>query len=89
MGKTEEMVLGVRPEDIAVSRDELPEGMPTEVYVIEPLGSENIIDLRLSGHVLKARTAPTFTPRMGDALWARIDQDRMHLFDAATTEALF
>jgi multiple sugar transport system ATP-binding protein len=83
------LVLGVRPEDIAVSRDELSEGMPTEVYVIEPLGSENIIDLRLSGHVLKARTAPTFTPRMGDALWARIDQDRMHLFDAATTEALF
>jgi hypothetical protein len=45
----------------------------------------------VNGHYvdLTARTAPTFTPRMGDALSARIDQDRMHLFDAATTEALF
>jgi hypothetical protein len=70
--------------------------MPAEVYVLEPLGSENIIDLRLAGGassaesiLMKARTAPTFTPRMGDPLWARIDQDRMHLFDAETTEALF
>jgi ABC-type sugar transport system ATPase subunit len=57
--------------------------------VVEPLGSENIIDLRLAGHVFKARTAPTFTARIGEPMWARIDQDRMHLFDAATTEALF
>jgi multiple sugar transport system ATP-binding protein len=90
------LVLGVRPEDIHVSREEMPEGMPAEVYVLEPLGSENIIDLRLAGGassaesiLMKARTAPTFTPRMGDPLWARIDQDRMHLFDAETTEALF
>lgn len=91
---TGDLVLGVRPEDVAVSREPLPEGMLTEVYVLEPLGSENIIDLRLSETdgervLVKARTAPTFTPRMGDTLWARIDQERMHLFDAATTEALF
>jgi multiple sugar transport system ATP-binding protein len=91
------LVLGVRPEDIHVSREELAEGMPAEVYVLEPLGSENIIDLRLAGSgagrserlLMKARTAPTFTPRMGDPLWARIDQERMHLFDAETTEAIF
>jgi multiple sugar transport system ATP-binding protein len=91
------LVLGVRPEDIHVSREELPEGMPAEVYVLEPLGSENIIDLRLTGGsaegfsviLMKSRTAPTFNPRMGDRLWARIDQERMHLFDVETTEALF
>jgi multiple sugar transport system ATP-binding protein len=86
---TGDLVLGVRAEDIALSRADQPEFLPAEVYVVEPLGSENIIDLRLAGHVLKARTAPTFTAGIGDPMWARIDQDRMHLFDATTTEALF
>jgi multiple sugar transport system ATP-binding protein len=84
-----ELALGVRAEDIELSRTEKPEFLRAEVYVVEPLGSENIIDLRLAGHVLKARTAPTFTAAIGDPMWARIDQSRMHLFDAATTEALF
>jgi multiple sugar transport system ATP-binding protein len=86
---TGDLVLGVRPEDIELSRTEKPEFLRAEVYVVEPLGSENIIDLRLAGHVFKARTAPTFTAGIGEPMWARIDQNRMHLFDAQTTEALF
>jgi multiple sugar transport system ATP-binding protein len=86
---TGDLVLGVRAEDIELSRSEKEGFLRAEVYVVEPLGSENIIDLRLAGHVLKARTAPTFTAAIGDPMWARIDQSRMHLFDAATTEALF
>ncbi len=86
---TGDLVLGVRAEDIELSRAEKDGFLHAEVYVVEPLGSENIIDLRLAGHVLKARAAPTFTAAIGDPMWARIDQSRMHLFDTATTEALF
>lgn len=83
-----DLVLGVRPEDIALSREPKPEFFPAEVYVVEPLGSEKIVDLRLAGHVLKARTPPTFPAVMGETLFARIDQARAHLFDAQTSEAL-
>jgi multiple sugar transport system ATP-binding protein len=83
-----DLVLGVRPEDIALSREPKPEFLPVEVYVVEPLGSEKIINLRLAGHVIKARTPPTFAAATGDTLFARIDQTRAHLFDAKTTEAL-
>jgi multiple sugar transport system ATP-binding protein len=83
-----DLILGVRPEDIALSREPKPDFVPAEVYVVEPLGSEKIVDLRLSGHVLKARTPPTFPATMGETLWARIDQSRAHLFDARSTEAL-
>jgi multiple sugar transport system ATP-binding protein len=86
---TGDLVLGVRAEDIELSRSEKPEFLRAEVYIVEPLGSENIIDLRLAGHVLKARTAPTFTAAIGEPMWVRIDQCRMHLFNAVTTEALF
>jgi len=84
-----EMVLGVRPEDIEIATEEHAEFLQAEVYVVEPLGSENIVDLRLGPHVLRVRTAPTFLPKIGEHLWMRINQDRMHLFDTRTTEAIF
>ena len=56
--------------------------MPVEVYVVEPLGSEKIVNVRLAGHIVKARTSPTFRATPGETLFARIDQSRSHLFEA-------
>lgn len=87
-----ELVLGVRPEDITLRREHSGEATseftPVEVYVVEPLGAENIIDVRLAGQMFKVRTPPTFTARVGETLLMRIDQSRSHLFDKATTESL-
>lgn len=83
-----DLILGVRPEDVALSRAPKPEFSPAEVYVVEPLGAENIVDIHLAGHVVKARTLPTFTAKIGETLYVRLDQSRAHLFDAETTKAL-
>jgi multiple sugar transport system ATP-binding protein len=83
-----DLVLGVRPEDLHLTREPQHDAVPVEVYVVEPLGSENIVNVRLAGRILKARTAPTFAVRAGDVLFARIDQDRAHLFLAGTTESI-
>jgi multiple sugar transport system ATP-binding protein len=83
-----ELLLGVRPEDVALSREPKPEYFPAEVYVVEPLGAENIVDIHMAGHVVKARTLPTFTAKIGETLYVRLDQSRAHLFDAQTTKAL-
>jgi multiple sugar transport system ATP-binding protein len=83
-----DLILGVRPEDIALSASPKPEFLPAEVYVVEPLGSEKIINLRIAGHIVKARTAPTFSATAGETLYARIDQSRSHVFDATTEQAI-
>jgi multiple sugar transport system ATP-binding protein len=80
-----DLILGVRPEDISLRHEAQPEFGPVEVYVVEPLGAENIIDLLLAGNAFKARTPPTFMARIGDTLQMRIDHSRAHLFDAETT----
>jgi multiple sugar transport system ATP-binding protein len=76
----QELILGVRPEDILLSHEPKPEFLPVETYVVEPLGSEKIVNVRLAGHVVKARTSPTFRATPGETLFARIDQSRSHLF---------
>jgi multiple sugar transport system ATP-binding protein len=82
------LVLGVRPEDIHLSREKSASNLPVPVYVVEHLGSEKIINIQIAGHVVKARTTPTFHCSVGDTLWATIDQTRSHLFDAQTEERL-
>ena len=83
-----DLTLGVRPEDIALLRAPAPDTLPVEVYVVEPLGSEKIINVKLAGHIVKARTPPTFAATTGETLHARVDQSRAHLFDTQTTHAL-
>ena len=84
-----DLVLGARPEDVALSTEPAAEFLEGEVYVVEPLGSENIVDIRLAGHILKARTPPTFLVRAGQPIYLRVDLERAHVFDPCTQEALF
>lgn len=82
------LVLGVRPEDILLRTDAPPDFEQVEVYFVEPLGAETIVDLRLGEHLLKVRVAPTFQAHIGQRLTMRIDLARSHLFDAETTVCL-
>jgi len=80
-----DLVLGVRPEDVHLTGEAVPGSVPAPVYLVELLGSENIVNVQIGGHVVKARTGPTFRPAVGDQLHARIDPARAHLFDAKST----
>jgi multiple sugar transport system ATP-binding protein len=81
-----ELVLGVRPEDVHLLDTPTVESLEAKVVVVELLGSENIINIEIAGHVVKVRTGPTFRPHVGDVLNVRIDQSRSHLFNTETTD---
>jgi multiple sugar transport system ATP-binding protein len=81
-----DLVLGVRPEDIDLRTHETPGHLPAQVVVVELLGAENIINVELGGQTIKARTAPTFRPNVGETLYIKFNQSRTHLFDAKTEE---
>ena len=80
---------GIRSEDIALYTEPGPERIPSEVYVMEPLGDVNLFDLKLGQHIIKAKTLPNFRLRIGDKVWLQPDHDKMHLFDAQTERAVF
>jgi multiple sugar transport system ATP-binding protein len=77
-----ELVLGIRPSNVTVSNKKAgPQDIQAEVYAIEPLGSETILDLKVGDDIVKAVVPPTFTSRIGDNVWVAIDMNRIHLFD--------
>jgi multiple sugar transport system ATP-binding protein len=82
------LVFGVRPEDVHLSHTKTETALSVPVYVVENLGSEKIINIQIAGHIVKARTTPTFHCAVGDTLWATIDQSRSHLFDAKSEERI-
>ncbi|MFC1716803.1 ABC transporter ATP-binding protein [Candidatus Poribacteria bacterium] len=84
----EGLILGIRAEDIFVRKDATNETIQTEVYVVEPLGSENIIDLKIGDNLLRARTLPTVQPGIGQPIYMWFDKDRMHVFDKSTEKAI-
>jgi multiple sugar transport system ATP-binding protein len=83
-----DLLFGIRPEDISLVAPQTPGTLDGEAIVVEPLGPEKIVNERVAGHVVKARTLPTFPARVGEKFGVRFDQNRGHLFNKETTEAL-
>jgi multiple sugar transport system ATP-binding protein len=78
------VVLGLRPEDVAVS----DEGLNAQVRVVEPTGHESIVTFDVSGERLVARVPAGSPLRSGDTLRVTLRMGRAHLFDRLTEESL-
>jgi len=84
-----ELILGLRPEDVSVQKERTPgELIESEIYVIEPLGSEIIIDLRVGDGIVKAKGAPDFTANIGDTAWLMFNKNKVHVFDRKTQKTI-
>jgi multiple sugar transport system ATP-binding protein len=80
--------LGIRPEGVLLSREAQPGFVPLEAHIIEPLGSHDIVDLKLGEAMLRARTSSGFVPRVGERVHVRIDPTQAHFFDTASGQSL-
>lgn len=83
-----ELILGIRAEDIFIRDEASEDTIQAEVYIVEPLGSENIIDLKVGDNRLRAKTLPTVQPDIGQLIQMWFDKERMHVFDKATERAI-
>jgi multiple sugar transport system ATP-binding protein len=75
------VTLGVRPEDVNLSDGP---GFRAGVEVVEQMGNETILYLRLGDDTLVGRVPPHDAPRPGQDVNVRFNLDRIHFFDAQT-----
>ena len=76
--------LGIRPEAIILSHEPRNGFVETETTNVEPLGSHDIVDVRVGSETLRARCASGFVHGEGAKVWIAIDPQRAHFFDAAS-----
>ena len=89
-GTSDELVLGVRPQDIIVYKDaKKKRGLIKAVLdVIEPLGDMTILDLKVGDHLVKAVVSPDFKAELGDEFWIAFPAKKIHIFDKKTSNCL-
>jgi ABC-type sugar transport system ATPase subunit len=80
-----EMVLGIRPEDIKIDHKE---GEEAEIYVIEPMGMQVLVTVKLGNLQIRILTTPPFTKEMGEKVKLHFNADKIHIFDKNTEKSL-
>jgi multiple sugar transport system ATP-binding protein len=85
---SDEVILGVRPADIALRLEKKQNGIPAEVYVVEPLGDQLLIDFKLGAGVYKAFGAADMRAKIGDKVFIEFNREKIHIFDKKTEKAI-
>ncbi|RCW28669.1 carbohydrate ABC transporter ATP-binding protein (CUT1 family) [Ciceribacter lividus] len=90
LGAGRKVVLGARPEHVLVDED-IAAGAEVHEAVVdieEPMGADNLLWLKLAGHVLGVRIAGTRRYRPGTKVRLGFDMTVASLFDATTEERI-
>ena len=84
IGRT--LVAGLRPEDLRATDGQTPPRtcLRGQIDVVEPVGSELLVNVRVRETELVARLPPAMEVRPGDALVLAYDPSAVHLFDATS-----
>ncbi len=85
LGARDQVVIGVRPEDVTVGAAGGPCG---EVYAVEPLGAESLVVLNWAGARVVARAPAGFRAALGEPLGFRFSEERVSFFDAGSGDRL-
>jgi multiple sugar transport system ATP-binding protein len=86
------VTIGIRPQDVRLAHADEPADARGTVTVVEPLGSELRLHVRLDGRderpTLIAVVPPDTPVAADDAVGLRFPVDRLHLFESASGERI-
>jgi multiple sugar transport system ATP-binding protein len=85
-----EITLGVRPEDLVVAGDSDADRpcFDAVIEVVEQLGSEILLDMRVGDSPMVASVEPTVPVKVRDKLRFAIRPSKLHVFDTKTEAAI-
>ena len=88
--KNKNVILGIRPEDIAVSKEKQEaNSFESSVYFKQSMGVEDILNLKVTDELIfKAVAPPKFMANVGDRIFANFSMDRTHIFDSESGNRL-
>jgi multiple sugar transport system ATP-binding protein len=83
-----EVVIGIRPEHIVVNHSQIERAIPAQVSLVEDLGNEVLLDLRMEEQPLVARLPAGTAPSDGETVWLEFPPTSVYLFDSTTEQRL-
>ncbi len=78
------VVLGIRPEDIS----QADVGVPGEIFIVEPLGRDDLITVRIGEVNVHVLADPTLNLKMGQTIRLKFNTHKVQFFDPQTEQSL-
>ena len=78
------ILMGIRAEDISVG----DQGVPGEVYVVEPLGRDDLLTIRIGDVNIHVLADPGLGLKIGNAVHLQFNTHKVQFFDPATEKSL-
>jgi multiple sugar transport system ATP-binding protein len=82
------IVLGLRPEDLSVSTSPVPGSLRATVYVVEQLGREMQLTVKVAKEVVRAFAPSDMQLEAEQEVWLSFAEEAVHLFDSESERAL-
>jgi len=79
MKNGEKVILGIRPENLKLGR-EGQNAIKGEIYVVEPLGRDKLINVKIGTSKIKVIAPQEFNGSMGENVFINMDLEKIHLF---------
>lgn len=88
-GKTDNLILGIRSEDITIHTTSQDKSLSATIYILEPLGDRTYVDVKVADYTIKVRMDADYDADSGDNVHLSFDSDRIHVFDGDSGITLF
>lgn len=83
---SQELLLGIRPENMSLAAERLPGGIEGRVLVVEPMGAESFVNLDFEGQRIVVKAPADFSPEEDSQLFFVPEIRKLHFFDINTEE---
>ena len=84
-----DIVIGIRAENMEAVNRPSDDALQVRVIVVEPLGSQNLLTVRIGEDIVKIATHPTFAVAADDDIWLRFPPDKIRWVDPGSGKALY
>jgi multiple sugar transport system ATP-binding protein len=83
------ILMGIRAENMETLARPARDALQVEVLVVEPLGSQNLLTVKIGDDLVKVSTHPTFRVEPGEDVWLRFPADKIRWVDHQNGRVLY
>jgi multiple sugar transport system ATP-binding protein len=84
-----EIMIGIRAENMETLNTPADDAIKVRVLVVEPLGSQNLLTVKIGNDTVKVATHPTFKVAPDEDLWLRFPADKTRWVDRDSGRVLY
>ncbi len=89
LAQQDDVIVGIRAENMETLREPSAETIPVLVHVVEPLGSQNLLTVKIGDDFVKVATHPDFQVQADDRVYLRFPGNKIRWIDRESGIVLY